>query len=147
MKFIAKHFSELSTSELYEILKSRYEIFTLEQKMLEQDMDGIDYDCLHCFLWENGRAVACLRAFYSDGEKTKVKIGRVLTLTHGKGHGQLLMECSLAAIREKMPHELLYVYAQTQAAGYYEKFGFYAVGEEFDEAGIPHIKMVYQLES
>ena len=144
MTFIAKHFSELTPAELYEILRARAEIFLLEQGIVEQDLDGVDYDCLHCFLWEDGKAVGTLRAFYSDKEKTKVKIGRVTTLTHGKGHGKLLMEGSLAAICEKMPHDLLYVHAQTQAAGYYERFGFSPVGEEFDEAGIPHIEMIYQ---
>ena len=144
MKFIAKFFSELTPAELYEILRARAEIFLLEQHIVEQDMDGVDYDCLHCFLWEDGHAVGCLRAFYSDEAKTKVKIGRVVTLTHGKGHGKLLMEGALAAIKEQLPHETLYVYAQTQAAGYYRKFGFSPVGEEFDEAGIPHIEMIYK---
>ena len=54
MKFIAKHFSELSPAELYEILRARAEIFLLEQHIVIQDMDRIDYDCLHCFLWEDG---------------------------------------------------------------------------------------------
>ncbi|MBO5939402.1 MAG: GNAT family N-acetyltransferase [Clostridia bacterium] len=143
MKFIAKYFSDLSPAELYEILRARAEIFLLEQHIVEQDLDGVDYDCLHCFLWEDGHAVGTLRAFYTDEAKKKVKIGRVVTLTHGKGHGALLMEGALAAIKEQMPHETLYVHAQTQAAGYYKKFGFSAVGEEFDEAGIPHIEMIY----
>ena len=144
MKFIAKHFSELTPAELYEILRARAEIFLLEQHIVEQDMDGVDYDCLHCFLWEDGKAVGTLRAFYTDEAKTKVKIGRVVTLTHGKGHGKLLMEGSLAAIKQQLPYETLYVHAQTQAEGYYERFGFSPVGEEFDEAGIPHIEMIYQ---
>ena len=144
MKFVAKFFSELSPAELYEILRARAEIFLLEQGIHEQDLDGIDYDCLHCFLWEDGKAIATLRAFYSDEVKTKVKIGRVVTITHGKGHGKLLMEGSLAAIREKLPHQTLYVHAQVRAAGYYAKFGFSPVGEEFDEAGIPHIEMINQ---
>lgn len=144
MTFIAKHFSELTPAELYEILRARAEIFLLEQGIVEQDLDGIDYDCLHCFLWEDGRAVGTLRAFYTDKEKTKVKIGRVVTLTHGKGHGKLLMEGSLNAIKQQLPYKTLYVHAQTRAAGYYAKFGFSPVGKEFDEAGIPHIEMIYQ---
>ena len=144
MTFIAKHFSDLTPAELYEILRARAEIFLLEQGIHEQDLDGIDYDCLHCFLWEDGKAVGTLRAFYTDPEKTKVKIGRVVTLTHGKGHGKLLMEGSLHAIKQQLPHKTLYVHAQTRAAGYYAKFGFSPVGEEFDEAGIPHIEMIYQ---
>ncbi|WP_181784366.1 GNAT family N-acetyltransferase, partial [Pseudonocardia pini] len=32
--------------------------------------------------------------------------------------------------------------AQTSARGLYERFGFEATGAEFDEDGIPHVRMV-----
>ena len=32
MEFVVKHFNELSTTELYEILKTRFEIFVTEQE-------------------------------------------------------------------------------------------------------------------
>ena len=50
MKFFAKEFSELSVCELYEIIKSRTEIFLLEQNIICQDLDDTDYKCLHCFV-------------------------------------------------------------------------------------------------
>ena len=62
MQFKVKRFGELTTAELYEILKSRSEIFLLEQNIVCQDMDDVDYDSLHCFLQENGRITAYLRA-------------------------------------------------------------------------------------
>ncbi|MEK7844300.1 MAG: GNAT family N-acetyltransferase [Pseudomonadota bacterium] len=34
--------------------------------------------------------------------------------------------------------------AQMAAIKFYEKFGFQVSGEEFMEAGIPHIKMILQ---
>lgn len=139
MTFIAKHFNELSPTELYEILKSRQEIFLLEQNIICQDLDGLDTDALHCFIMDGGRAVACLRAFYLD--RDTVKIGRVLTLTHGAGHGRALMEGALSAIAERMPAKSITVSAQTQAAGYYAAFGFIAEGDTYIEDGIEHIKM------
>ena len=48
-KLIAKHFNELTTKELYEILKARAAIFIMEQNIQYQDMDDIDYESLHCF--------------------------------------------------------------------------------------------------
>ena len=48
MEFFAKTFDELTTKELYEILKSRSQIFTIEQNIHCQDMDDIDYNSLHC---------------------------------------------------------------------------------------------------
>ena len=44
MEFFAKTFDELTTKELYEILKSRSQIFTIEQNIHCQDMDDIDYN-------------------------------------------------------------------------------------------------------
>ena len=139
MTFIAKFFDELTPRELYEILKSRQEIFLLEQNIICNDLDGLDAGALHCFLLDGERAVACLRAFYTDADT--VKIGRVVTLTHGVGHGRLLMESALSAIKEKMPARRLLVSAQTQAAGYYASFGFKKISGEYDEDGIPHVAM------
>ena len=140
MKFISKKFNELTVYELYEILKSRTEVFLLEQNIVCQDMDGVDLDSLHCFLWDEGRVKACLRAYYTDSDT--VKIGRVLTLTHGEGHGKLLMDESLRVIKSEMPCKSIVVSAQTQAQGYYEKCGFKVISNEYIEDGIPHVKMM-----
>ena len=139
MNFYAKRFEELSTRELYEILRSRAEIFVVEQKISYVDMDGIDYNCLHCFIEDEGRVTACLRAFYDkDGS---VKIGRVITLAHGGGLGRKLMESSLKEIKSRMPTDLIYVNAQAHAVGFYEKLGFTVVSDVFYEENIPHYRM------
>ena len=139
MNFYAKKFDELSTRELYEILRSRAEIFVVEQKISYVDMDGIDYNCLHCFIEDGERVAACLRAFYDkDGS---VKIGRVITLAHGGGLGRRLMERSLEEIKSRMPTDLIYVNAQAHAVGFYEKLGFTVVSDVFYEENIPHYRM------
>ena len=46
---VVKHFNELSTSELYEILKTRFEIFVTEQECIYQDLDDKDQDAIHVF--------------------------------------------------------------------------------------------------
>ena len=43
MKFIIKSFSELTISELYDILQLRSEVFVAEQDCVYQDLDGKDY--------------------------------------------------------------------------------------------------------
>ena len=142
MNFTAKYFEELTTKELYEILKARAAIFIAEQGINCIDMDGVDYESLHCFFFENGRVTAYLRAFYQDEEnKSTVIIGRVLTLHHGNGTGRELMEKSLAAIRLKMKCEKICLHAQKYAVGFYEKFGFEVVSDEFLEEGIVHVTM------
>ena len=144
MIFFSKNFSELTLNELYGILKARFQIFVTEQKYLRLDPDGADTECLHCFVKDGDNVVACLRAQYTDSSKTEVKIGRIVTLTHGGGIGRLLMTESLSAIKEKLPFTRLFVHSQKQAEGYYEKMGFVTVSEDFDDCGVPHIEMEYK---
>lgn len=141
MNLIVKEFSELTTTELYEIIKSRAAVFTLEQNIICQDLDDVDYDSLHCFYEENGRVVAYLRAYYKKGDKSTVKVGRVLTLKHGNGLGKKLMQESIAAIKAKMNCKKICMNAQKYATGFYEKFGFKVTSDDFLEEGVVHVAM------
>ncbi|MBR2635228.1 MAG: GNAT family N-acetyltransferase [Clostridia bacterium] len=146
MMLVVKKFDELTPREVYEILKARALVFALEQNIRCLDMDDTDYESLHIFSVEEGRVTAYLRAFPLS-ETGKVKIGRVLTLSRGKGVGKSLMERSLAAISEQFDPEVVVVDAQAQARGFYEKCGFTAVSEEFMEEGIPHVRMERKISS
>lgn len=42
--------------------------------------------------------------------------------------------------------QLIYLYAQESAINFYEKLGFKSVGNLFEEVGIKHQKMIYNLE-
>ena len=139
MELNVKSFSELTTGELYEILKSRAEIFLLEQNIICQDLDDMDRESLHCFFVDKNRVVAYLRAFKTDSET--VKIGRVLTLEHKSGLGSKLMNNSLEAIKNHFGVEKLCVHAQKQAVGFYEKMGFSIVSDEHTEERLPHLTM------
>lgn len=143
MEFFAKEFSSLGQYELYEILKSRAEIFLLEQGIICQDMDDVDKESLHCFFEEKGRVVAYLRAF-KTGENV-VTVGRVLTLEHKKGHGRMLMEKSIEAIKKHFDCCKISLHAQKRSAGFYEKLGFLVTSNEFLEAGVVHITMEKQV--
>ena len=139
MEFNAKFFSELTTHELYEIIKSRLEIFTVEQKIAYQDLDNIDYDALHCFFCEDGKILAYLRAFRIDDNT--IKLGRVLTLSHGDGLGRKLMEKSLDAVKDAFDFKTIHISAQKYAIGFYEKFGFDVISGVYLEDGIEHVSM------
>ena len=141
MNLITKKFEELNTIELYEILKARSAIFNMEQNIHYQDMDDIDYKSLHCFFLEENKIVAYLRAFYEGDGTEVVKVGRVLTLKHGNGAGKELMEKSIIAIKDIMKCKKIIMDAQKYAAGFYEKFGFKTVSDDFLEEGIVHVAM------
>lgn len=143
MNFVSKKFSELSLDELYEILKSRSEIFMLQQNIICQDMDDTDRISLHCFFYENKRVTAYLRAFCSD--ENTVTVGRVLTLQHGKGVGKDLMQRSIAEIKKTFPTKKIIVHAQKQAVGFYKKMGFNIISDEYVKEGIVHVTMDMQI--
>ena len=141
MNLIIKEFNELTTKELYEILKSRAEIFILEQNINYQDLDDIDYKSLHFFFEEDNHIIAYLRAFYKEDNKDIVKIGRVLTLKHNQGLGRKLLTESLPQIIKIMKPKKLTMDAQKYAIGFYQKFGFQVVSDEFIEEEILHVIM------
>ena len=75
------------------------------------------------------------------------KIGRIAVKSGLRGRGigtlilrRLLQEARRLGIREP------YLHAQVQAVPFYERLGFSRKGEEFDEAGIPHVRMSLVLE-
>lgn len=142
MKLKAKYFNELTTTELYEILKSRNEIFVVEQNCIYQDLDDIDYRSLHIFYESNGRIMAYLRAFEKDSATKTIQMGRVLTLTHGIGLGGQLLKEGILQIKEKMNPSSIYIEAQCYATGFYEREGFVISSNEFLEDGIPHVEMI-----
>ncbi len=139
MSFVSKYFDELSTRELYEILKVRAEIFVVEQKCVYQDLDDKDYSSLHVFYEDDGKIRAYLRSFFK--EPGVVQMGRVLTLQHGTGLGGKLLKEGIEQIREKQRPERIIIEAQCCATGYYEREGFVICSEKFMEDGIPHVQM------
>ena len=64
----------------------------------------------------------------------------VLKEFRGLGVGQNMVETVLKDLPDK-PHTV-YLHAQLSAIGLYEKFGFKKYGEQFEEAGIQHFKMI-----
>ncbi len=139
MEMKSKLFNELTTRELYEILKVRAQIFVVEQNCPYQDLDDKDYRSLHVFFEENRTVTAYLRAFEKgDG---RVQMGRVLTLHHGNGLGGKLLRMGIEEIREKFQVEKIYIEAQCYATGYYTREGFQICSDEFIEDGIPHVGM------
>jgi len=64
----------------------------------------------------------------------------VLKRFRGLGVGQALVKAVLFDLPADADH--VYLHAQIQAVGLYEKFAFEKTGNEFEEAGIRHYKMV-----
>ena len=127
------------------MLMARSQIFIAEQHMQCQDIDGVDIKARHFFIEEDGKILAYLRAFYDDDSKNIVRIGRVLSITHGVGMGAAVMRKAIEDIRENMKCQKICLDSQKHAIGFYEKLGFKTVSDEFLEEGVVHVRM--QLET
>ncbi len=134
-----KHFSDLTTTELYEILKVRFSVFYMEQHIYYQDMDNIDYNAIHLAVFKRGQVIAYARLFPGTHIDEWI-IGRMLTTERGKGYGQFILEQAVAEA-EKQGAKSILIHAQTLAAPFYERFGFQTSGDIFMEADIPHVLM------
>lgn len=155
--FSVKPFAELSPAELYEILKARFAVFTLEQGIRYLDEDNVDYTALHVTLRREGQVIAYARLFedYTD-EKTYEQsihnaalprvmcVGRMLTTERGAGYARVLMQ-RLVAEAKRRGADILRLNAQQQAVPFYKHFRFHTVGSAFQEADIPHIRMERRL--
>lgn len=138
-----KTFDELTTRELYEILRSRAEIFVVEQDCVYQDLDCKDYYSWHVFCEnDDGRVSAYLRLFWRDEEKKTLQLGRVITLVHGTGLGGTLLHAGMEYAKNVLKAESVYLEAQTYAVGYYQKEDFRVLtGEIITVDNLPHVAM------
>ena len=136
-----KTFQELTTDELYELLRVRSEVFVVEQNCVYQDLDGDDQASVHLWLTMADKVVALARVCPAGTHMQEVSIGRVITTERGKGFGKQIMLYAIEAAKEHFNATLIAIEAQEYAKGFYESVGFRQSSETFMLDGIPHIKM------
>ncbi len=116
----------------------RYDVFVEEQGVpVELEWDDMDAPSWHALaLAADGTPMATGRLL-PDGH-----IGRmaVLKAARGTGMGARVLDALMAKAAELGYPELI-LNAQTHAAPFYARVGFEQVGDEFEEAGIPHVEM------
>ena len=144
MNFKVKSFQELNTTELYQILQLRSEVFVVEQDCVYQDIDFKDQNALHVLGLKNAKIIAYTRLFDSGQYFDSPSIGRVVVKdTERKfGYGHDLMKASIQAIINNYKETKITISAQVYLQKFYESHDFIKVGEEYLEDGIPHIKMI-----
>ena len=67
MEVKIKTFDELTTKELYEILKLRADVFVVEQNCIYPDLDDIDYRSIHIFYENEDETIAAYLRFFKKG--------------------------------------------------------------------------------
>ena len=121
-------------------LALRREVFVHEQHVPPQDeFDSYDLTATHVVAVSDGNVVGCLRIIFLDEH---VKFGRVAVAAsaRGKGIASSMMRVAMEFASSR-GETRFYLTAQTDKLALYEKLGFSAFGEEFEDGGMPHLAM------
>lgn len=161
-EFSLKTFDELTSVDIYHILKARSQVFVVEQNCPYQDMDELDFDCLHLVAHNNEALVGYCRIIPPEFNRMKSNlsvdnnpraaasmpaIGRVLVLAQYRSQGlaRQIMTEAIKYCRKKYGKKPIIISAQTYLIDFYQSLGFVPEGAYYLEDGIEHVKMVLNI--
>lgn len=128
------------TEDISEPFAIRKEVFVKEQNISEEEeFDEFDAQALHLIVYVDEQPAATGRIWH-DGRA--FHIGRLAVLKQFRG--QKIGDLALRLLLYKTfssGAQVVEISAQTYIVPLYKKFGFKEYGEEYIEAGIPHIAM------
>jgi predicted GNAT family N-acyltransferase len=130
-----------SKQELKKAFDIRMRVFVKEQGVPQEiEMDNDDARASHFLALHGRKAIGTARVVMRRGS---AKIGRMAVLKsyRGKGVGAKLLQQAIAVARRHGAQKI-YLHAQIPVIGFYGAMRFRCVGPVFQEAGIPHRKMV-----
>jgi predicted GNAT family N-acyltransferase len=124
------------------IVALRTRVFVDEQGVPpELEQDAADAGAVHVLSRDDAGAVVATGRLLLRGDGT-ASIGRMAAdaSVRGRGHGAaVLAELHRQAVLRGVTE--IELHAQVSARGFYERAGYTAVGEEYEEAGIRHVTM------
>jgi ElaA protein len=140
-----KNFGELSTDELYRIIKIRVDVFVVEQNCPYSDLDNNDQKAIH--LWaenKDSEVLAYCRIFDKGIKYSEASIGRVISAQKARriGLGKQLMKYAVEIIENRCKTSEIRISAQDYLLKFYSEFGFRDTGKKYLEDGIPHTEML-----
>ncbi len=119
----------------------RLAVFVGEQGIpRSEELDDFDASATHCVAYDDtGKPAGAGRLLLFDGY---AKIGRMAVLASHRKSGlgaAVLTVLEQEAASQSIP--LIKLSAQLHARGFYERCGYTAHGDIYDDVGIPHIDM------
>ncbi|GAB3902129.1 GNAT family N-acetyltransferase [Larkinella knui] len=131
-------------AEMQQVFAIREAVFVKEQHVrAEDEYDEFEKMSHHFLATYNGTPCGTAR-WRTTSYGVKLERFAVLAPYRGKGVGQALVKAVLDDVFSQQPEpiESVYLNAQLTAMPLYARFGFKAVGPQFEECGIQHYKMV-----
>lgn len=156
-KLSIKPYDELTSVDVYHILRARSQVFVVEQNCIYQDIDEVDFDCLHLVAHKNEALYGYCRIIPPEyntlqsktlaavSSKPMPAIGRVLVLPEHRRNGiaRQMMTQGIKYCRKKYGKTPIIISAQSYLIGFYHSLGFSVDGEPYLEDGIEHVIMIF----
>lgn len=132
--------------EIAAALDLRMRVFCGEQGVTrDEELDGLDEQAEHLVAVEDDGAIAATCRLLLETPET-LRLGRMATAPEARGQG---LAAALLALAEQRGREhgarRIVLDAQLTARRLYERAGYVAHGDVFDDARIPHIAMELRL--
>ncbi|WP_281559544.1 GNAT family N-acetyltransferase [Thalassomonas sp. RHCl1] len=138
-------FSQLTTEQLYQLLKLRVDVFVVEQTCPYPELDDKDraQDVCHLLGYQDGELIAYARLLPPGISYDNVSFGRVAIAqsARGQGLGQTLVATILSHCQQLWPNRDIDIGAQEYLLDFYQSFGFTAISDVYLEDDIPHLDM------
>lgn len=147
MTWEAKTLDSCTAWDVLSWCKLRTDVFFLEQHITEEEIDSCDFDPRTWHVWarHGEHTVGYVRVVTRDHPEpadrgVATSIGRLVVARSHRGQG-LARDLMLRALNVAGNGPIV-LHAQTYIQHFYSQLGFEAFGEQFDEAGIWHIRML-----
>ncbi|MDB4089235.1 GNAT family N-acetyltransferase [Flavobacteriales bacterium] len=144
-----KHYKECSLDEFHDIISLRIEIFSVEQKVFYNDLDGYDKDAFHIIGRDlSGKIIATARILKPGAKYEKTSFGRVVIdkPSRGKGYGHEMVKFMNNFIAEDYPNSGCKISAMLYLKEFYETHGYKKTSDVYPDCGIDHIDMEIEAE-
>ena len=102
MELHVKRFSELTTEELYRLLRLRVSVFVVEQNCPYMELDDRDQDALHVWFEDRDGIRAYLRILDAGAVSEYVTIGRVIAVKRRCGMGSRILSEGIRIAKEAL---------------------------------------------
>lgn len=138
-------FDELSTHQLYDLLRLRSEVFVVEQTCIYQDIDDKDTqdDVRHLLMVKDSEILGYARLLPAGLSYDTPSFGRVIVAkqARGTGFGKQLIASTIEHMQSLWPNQSITIGAQSHLVSLYQSFGFKELSAHYLEDGIPHVDM------
>lgn len=135
------------SSIYFDGLKIRNTVFVKEQGVPpELEIDHLEAYCIYLVYYNDQNQACGVLRLYPDEQNKQVQLQRlaVLKSARGKDIGKSLILFA-EQFAKNLGFQTIDLHAQIQAEIFYQKLGYQAYGEKFEDAGIIHIAMRKEL--